>query len=81
MLPSVRFMSGSSGISLSHCDDVVVENCQVHHCPGWTVGIYVNRVTGYVLRGNRVDYNSGSGIPTTPTGPTSRSVRSPANER
>ncbi|WP_269539326.1 right-handed parallel beta-helix repeat-containing protein [Cerasicoccus fimbriatus] len=58
----VRFMSGQSGISLNHSDNVTVENCYVHHCPGWTVGIYVNRITGYKLLNTRVDYNSGSGI-------------------
>lgn len=58
----VRFMSGQSGISLNHSDNVTVENCYVHHCPGWTVGIYVNRITGYNLIGTRIDNNSGSGI-------------------
>lgn len=58
----VRFMSGQSGISLNHSDNITVENCYVHHCPGWTVGIYVNRITGYNLLNTRVDYNSGSGI-------------------
>jgi hypothetical protein len=58
----VRFMSGQSGISLNHSDNVTVENCYVHHCPGWTVGIYVNRINGYNLLGTRIDNNSGSGI-------------------
>jgi len=58
----VRFMSGQSGISLNHSDEITVENCHVHHCPGWTVGIYVNRITGYRLLGTRIDTNSGSGI-------------------
>ena len=58
----VRFMSGQSGISLNSSDYVTVENCYVHHCPGWTVGIYVNRVNNYRLIGNRLDKNSGSGI-------------------
>jgi hypothetical protein len=58
----VRFMSGQSGISLNHSDKVTVENCYVHHCPGWTVGIYVNRINGYNLLGTRIDNNSGSGI-------------------
>jgi len=58
----VRFMSGQSGISLNFSDNVTVENCYVHHCPGWTVGIYVNRVSGYNLLGTRIDNNSGSGI-------------------
>lgn len=58
----VRFMSGQSGISLNSSDYVTVENCYVHHCPGWTVGIYVNRVNNYRILGNRLDKNSGSGI-------------------
>jgi parallel beta-helix repeat protein len=58
----VRFMSGQSGISLNYSDHVTVENCYVHHCPGWTVGIYVNRVNNYRILGNRLDKNSGSGI-------------------
>lgn len=58
----IRFMSGQSGISLNHSDDIVVENCYIHHCPGWTVGIYVNRIQRYQLIGNRIDTNSGSGI-------------------
>ena len=58
----VRFMSGQSGISLNHSDNVTVENCYVHHCPGWTVGIYVDRINGFNLLGTRIDNNSGSGI-------------------
>jgi parallel beta-helix repeat protein len=58
----VRFISGQSGISLNHSDHVVVENCSVHQCPGWTVGIYVNRTNHFRLSGNRLDKNSGSGI-------------------
>jgi parallel beta-helix repeat protein len=58
----VRFISGQSGISLNHSDHAVVENCFVHQCPGWTVGIYVNRTNNFLLSGNRLDKNSGSGI-------------------
>ena len=58
----VRFVTGEAGIFLSQCDSVVVENCYIHHCPGWTVGIYVNRVSNYRLIRNRLDTNSGSGI-------------------
>lgn len=58
----VRFISGQSGISLNHTDNVLVENCKVYQCPGWTVGIYVNRTNHYQLRGNHLDKNSGSGI-------------------
>ncbi len=58
----VRFLSGQSGITLNHSDHIEVENCYVHHCPGWTVGTYVNRVNHYRLINNRLDKNSGSGI-------------------
>lgn len=58
----VRFVSGNAGISLNHTDHVSVENCSVHHCPGWTVGMYVNRSQNYRLVGNRLDTNAGSGI-------------------
>ena len=58
----VRFVTGEAGIFLNFCDSVVVENCYIHHCPGWTVGIYVNRVSNYRLIKNRLDKNSGSGI-------------------
>jgi parallel beta-helix repeat protein len=58
----VRFISGQSGISLNHSDHVVVENCSVEQCPGWTVGIYVNRTNHFRLTGNRLEKNSGSGI-------------------
>ncbi len=58
----VRFLSGNAGIGLHHSDDVHVENSYIHHCPGWTVGIYVNRVNDYSVRGNRLEKNSGSGI-------------------
>lgn len=58
----VRFISGQSGISLNHTDHVTVENCFVHQCPGWTVGIYVNRTNNFRLSKNRLDKNSGSGI-------------------
>jgi hypothetical protein len=58
----IRFISGHAGISLNYCDNVTVEDCFIHHCPGWTVGVYVNRVNGYRLRRNRLDKNSGSGV-------------------
>ncbi len=58
----VRFISGNAGISLNHSDHVVVEDCFVHQCPGWTVGIYVNRTNHFRLCGNRLEKNSGSGI-------------------
>lgn len=58
----VRFISGQSGISLNHSDHVSVENCSVRQCPGWTVGMYMNRVNHFRVLGNRLDQNSGSGI-------------------
>jgi parallel beta-helix repeat protein len=58
----VRFVSGQSGISLNQTDHAVVEKCVIHQCPGWTVGIYVNRTNHFRLSGNRLDKNSGSGI-------------------
>lgn len=58
----VRFMSGPAGININYSEHVTIENCYVHHCPGWTVGIYINRVDHYRLSGNRLDTNSGSGI-------------------
>ncbi len=58
----VRFVAGLSGISLNQADHVVAESNFIHQCPGWTVGIYVNRTENYKLVGNRLDKNSGSGI-------------------
>jgi parallel beta-helix repeat protein len=58
----VRFISGQSGISLNFAENVLVENSKVYQCPGWTVGIYVNRTNHYKLIGNHLDKNSGSGI-------------------
>ncbi len=58
----IRFISGNAGISLNHAEEVAVEDCLIHHCPGWTVGIYVNRVSNFRLSRNRLDTNSGSGI-------------------
>ena len=58
----IRFTSGQSGISFNHTDHVEAVGNFIHHCPGWTVGIYINRVNNYKLLGNRLDTNSGSGI-------------------
>ncbi len=58
----VRFVSANAGISLNYAEEVAVEDCFIHHCPGWTVGIYVNRVSNFRLSRNRLDTNSGSGI-------------------
>lgn len=58
----IRFLSTSAGISLDYSDHLTVENNYIHHCPGWTVGIYVNRTNDYRLKDNLIDTNSGSGI-------------------
>ncbi len=58
----IRFVSGHAGIGLNHCDEIMVENCHIHHCPGWTTGIFLNRVNNYTVRDCRLDKNSGSGI-------------------
>ncbi len=58
----IRFISGNAGISLNYAEEVAVEDCTIHHCPGWTVGIYVNRVSNFRVSRNRLDTNSGSGI-------------------
>jgi len=47
---------------LNHCDGVTVRNTRIHHNPGWTVGIFLNRVNDYELTGNRLTKNAGSGI-------------------
>ncbi len=58
----VRFISGHAGVSLNTSDHITVKNCHIHHCPGWTVGIYVNRVNDYEITDNRLVKNAGSGI-------------------
>lgn len=58
----VRFVSGGAGINVSYSSDVVVENSKVRACPGWTVGIYMNRVENFRISGNLLEKNSGSGI-------------------
>jgi len=58
----IRFVSGHAGIGLNYCDEILVENCYIHHCPGWTTAIFLNRVNDYVVRNCRLDKNSGSGI-------------------
>ncbi len=58
----IRFISGHAGIGANHADEVVIENCHIHHCPGWTTGIFLSRVNRYRVRGCRLDKNSGSGI-------------------
>lgn len=58
----IRFISAEAGVNLNFVENAVVEDCTIHHCPGWTVGIYVNRSSNFRLSRNRLDTNSGSGI-------------------
>jgi hypothetical protein len=58
----IRFVSGHAGIGPHHCDEITIENCYVHHCPGWTTAVFLNRVNDYLVRNCRLDKNSGSGI-------------------
>jgi hypothetical protein len=58
----IRFVSGHAGIGLNHSDEVVLENNYIHHCPGWTTGVFLNRVQNYMVRNTFLDKNSGSGI-------------------
>ncbi|MCH2176848.1 MAG: right-handed parallel beta-helix repeat-containing protein [Lentisphaeria bacterium] len=58
----IRFISGHAGINLNYMDHVKVANNHIHHCPGWTVGIYVNRTKNYSLIDNRIAKNAGSGV-------------------
>ncbi len=58
----IRFVSGHAGIGPHYTDQFTVENCYIHHCPGWTTGIFLNRVNDYVVQNCRLDKNSGSGI-------------------
>ncbi|PTY02253.1 hypothetical protein DB346_09050 [Verrucomicrobia bacterium LW23] len=58
----IRFLAGHAGVGLSHVDDALVEKNMIRHCPGWTSGIFINRVTGFKIQDNFLDKNSGSGI-------------------
>ncbi len=58
----IRFVSGHAGIGLNYCDGILVENCYIHHCPGWTTGVFLNRVNDYAVRNCYLNKNSGSGI-------------------
>ncbi|MEX2381428.1 MAG: right-handed parallel beta-helix repeat-containing protein [Opitutales bacterium] len=58
----IRFVTGHAGIGLNHCDEIIVENAYIHHNPGWTTGIFLNRVNEFAVRNSRLDKNSGSGI-------------------
>ncbi len=58
----IRYISGFAGIGLHHCDEILVENTYIHHCPGWTTAVFLNRVNDYTVRNTFLDKNSGSGI-------------------
>jgi parallel beta-helix repeat protein len=58
----IRFVSGHAGIGPNFCDQIVIEDCYVHHCPSWTTGIFINRVNDYRVVNCRLNKNSGSGI-------------------
>ncbi|MEX0886136.1 MAG: right-handed parallel beta-helix repeat-containing protein [Phycisphaeraceae bacterium] len=58
----IRFVSGHAGIGPHHSDEIVIERCYIHHNPGWTTAIFLNRVNDYIVRDNYLDKNSGSGI-------------------
>ncbi|MDX2081879.1 MAG: right-handed parallel beta-helix repeat-containing protein [Terrimicrobiaceae bacterium] len=59
---TVRFVSGEAGINIVHSSGVTVERTRVESCPGWTVGIYVNRVSDFRIRHCHLEKNTGSGI-------------------
>ena len=58
----IRFLSGAAGISPNYVDNLLVDNCFIHHCPGWTTAIFLSRINDYEIRNCRLDKNSGSGI-------------------
>lgn len=58
----IRFVAGHAGIGVNYSDDIVIENCHIHHCPGWTTAMFLNRVKRYAVRNNHLVKNSGSGI-------------------
>lgn len=58
----IRSLTGMAGVMLNHCDAITVRNCHIHHNPGWTVGIFLNRVSHYEVSDNLLRKNSGSGI-------------------
>ncbi len=58
----IRFVAGHAGIGPHHADDVIIENNYIHHNPGWTTALFINRVNGYEVRNNYLYKNSGSGI-------------------
>lgn len=58
----IRNLTGMAGVMLNHCDDVSIVDSDIHHNPGWTVGVFLNRVNGFEVRDSRLRKNSGSGI-------------------
>lgn len=58
----IRNLTGMGGIMLNYCDDISIRNNRIHHNPGWTVGIFMNRVNRFELVGNHLTKNAGSGI-------------------
>ena len=58
----IRFISGHAGVGVNYADDITVQNNVIHHCPGWTTGVFLNRVSEFRVTDNRLDKNSGSGI-------------------
>lgn len=58
----IRFLTGHAGIGPHYCDQLVIHNNYIHHCPGWTTAIFLNRVNDYTLSHNLLIKNSGSGI-------------------
>ncbi len=58
----IRFLTGHAGIGPHHCDHIVIDNCYIHHCPGWTTAVFMNRVNDYKISNCFLIKNSGSGI-------------------
>ncbi len=58
----IRFVSGHAGIGPHYADQINIRNVSIHQNPGWTTGIFLNRVNDFQVRDCRLDKNSGSGI-------------------
>ena len=59
---TIRYISGHAGIGPNFAQDIKIQNVRIHHCPGWTVGIFMNRVTGFSIADSQLNANSGSAI-------------------
>jgi hypothetical protein len=59
---TIRYISGHAGIGPNYSRNIKIDNVRIHHCPGWTVGMFMNRVDGFSITNSRLDTNSGSGI-------------------